>query len=267
MAKVDAAAIAALKALWETGDYVLESSLITFIDMIAHAAEDHGHTASGGPGSETGDAGAVINLQSGIASAKPGTPAVGDVYIETDTATVYACYVAEAWVQLGREVPFVHTVDRHTDVTRHIFIPPTSHTDATVTSYLSYPALLLVNNQPRYGFFILTVPDNFVSFVSAEALWLCDNDGGNIYWQLGAAYAAAGEAAQQHTDAPAMGLTANAGADLHNLTEPTNPLTLADLAKNDTAGIILFRDATDVLDTITGALYLLGLRFTYVADQ
>ena len=267
MAKVDAAAIAALKALWETGDYVLESSLITFIDMLADAAEDHGHTASGGPGSATGDAGPVVNLQSGLAAAKPAAPAVGDIYVETDTATVYACYVAEAWVQLGREEPYVHGADRHTNVTRHHFSRVSGHIDAQVTSHLGYSLLLLPNNQPRYAFFTFTVPDRFVSFTSIKALWLSDGDGGNIYWQLGAVYAAAGEPAITHTDAPAMGVTANAGAGIFNLEEPANPLALVDLAKGDTLGIIFYRDPTDPLDTLADSCFLLGLRFTYTAEQ
>ena len=267
MGKVDAAAIATLKALWETGDYVLESSLVTFIDMLADAAEDHGHTAAGGPGSETGDAGAVVNLQSGLAAAKPATPAVGDIYVETDTATVYACYVAEAWVQLGREVPYVHGVDRHTNVARYKFIPPTQHTDASVTSYLAYAGVLLVNNQSRYVYFTFAVPDDFVSLLSVKALWLCSNAGGNIYWQLNAVYAAHSETASQHTDAPALAATANLGADLLNSQAPANPLSLSNLAKGDTLSVLLYRVPTDDLDTITGDLYLLGLTFAYTAEQ
>jgi len=60
MAKVNSAAIAALKALFETGDTLLQSSFEEIMDAIAEAAQDHTHDASGGSGSGTGDASSVV---------------------------------------------------------------------------------------------------------------------------------------------------------------------------------------------------------------
>ena len=101
MAKVTSSAITAVKALFETGDTLTEQSFGELIDLIAEAAEAHQHLSTGGDGTGTGDAGAVINLQSGTAAAKPGSPAVGDIYIETDTSKVYACYSAGVWTEVG----------------------------------------------------------------------------------------------------------------------------------------------------------------------
>ena len=39
----------------------------------------------------------MINVQSGLAAERPADPAVGDVYIETDTSTVSTCYTAGTW--------------------------------------------------------------------------------------------------------------------------------------------------------------------------
>lgn len=100
MAKVDSAAITALKALFETGDTITQPNLADLIDTIAEAAEAHSHVSTGGDGSGTGDASFVVNLQSGTAAAKPATPAVGDVYLETDTSKLYVCFVAEAWTEI-----------------------------------------------------------------------------------------------------------------------------------------------------------------------
>jgi len=100
MAKVDTAAIAAIKAYFEEGDPLSETGFYLLIDAIAEAAEDHDHVSTGGSGSGTGDAGAVRNLESGLAAAKPGSPAVGDCYIETDTSKFYVCYSAGAWTQV-----------------------------------------------------------------------------------------------------------------------------------------------------------------------
>lgn len=101
MAKVTSSAIAALKALFETGDTLTEENFASLIDAIAEAAEAHQHLSTGGDGTGTGDAGAVINLQSGTAAQKPGSSAVGDIYIETDTSKVYACYSAGNWAEVG----------------------------------------------------------------------------------------------------------------------------------------------------------------------
>lgn len=101
MGKVNSAAIAALKALFETGDTLLQSSFEEIMDAIAEAAQDHEHVSSGGSGSGTGDASFVVNLQSGVAGAKPGTPTVGDIYLETDTDKLYVCYTAESWTEIA----------------------------------------------------------------------------------------------------------------------------------------------------------------------
>ena len=105
MSKVDSSTIAALKALFTTGSTLLETNFADLIDAIADAAEDHQHVSTGGAGSGTGDAGPVINLQSGTAAEKPGTPAVGDIYVETDTSKVYACYTTGNWTEVGVSEP------------------------------------------------------------------------------------------------------------------------------------------------------------------
>lgn len=56
MGKVTAAQVAALKALFDHGDTMLEASFAAIMDTIADAAEDHEHASGGGPGSGTGDA-------------------------------------------------------------------------------------------------------------------------------------------------------------------------------------------------------------------
>jgi hypothetical protein len=97
MSKVDSERINAIKALFETGDKVTQPNLADLINAIAEAAQAHDHTSSGGDGTGTGDAGPVINLQSGTAADRPASPKAGDVYIETDTSKVYACYADDEW--------------------------------------------------------------------------------------------------------------------------------------------------------------------------
>ena len=56
MSKVTDAQVAAIKALFKTGDTLTEQNFADLIDLIADAAEDHEHVSGGGPGSGTGDA-------------------------------------------------------------------------------------------------------------------------------------------------------------------------------------------------------------------
>jgi len=59
MSKVNGGRIAELKALFEVGDTLTEANFADLIDGLAEAAEEHEHTATGGPGAGTGDAAPV----------------------------------------------------------------------------------------------------------------------------------------------------------------------------------------------------------------
>jgi len=113
VSKVTSARIAAIKANFEHSDTMTETNLADWIDAIAEAAQAHGHTASGGDGTGTGDAGPVVNLQSGTAANKPANPEVGDVYVETDTSKLYACFSAATWAEIisGAGLPEVGAGD------------------------------------------------------------------------------------------------------------------------------------------------------------
>jgi len=100
MGKVDTDRIAAIKAKFETGDTPTQADFADLIDALAEAAQDHQHAPSGGSGSGTGDAAPVANLKSGTAAQKPATPEVGDVYLETDTSKLFACFSAGSWTDI-----------------------------------------------------------------------------------------------------------------------------------------------------------------------
>jgi len=101
MSKVTDARIAAVKALFETGSKLEEDNFADLIDAIQEAAQEHEHVSAGGADSGTGNARPVVNLQSGTAAQKPESPAIGDIYVETDTSEVYACYAAGSWTEVG----------------------------------------------------------------------------------------------------------------------------------------------------------------------
>lgn len=76
MSKVSSERIAAIKALFETGDRITQESLADLIGAIAEAAEEHEHASGGGPGSGTGDAKPLYTIGA-LVWIIPGTLAVG----------------------------------------------------------------------------------------------------------------------------------------------------------------------------------------------
>jgi hypothetical protein len=104
MAKVNGSRITAIKGHFQHAAVITQDNLADLIDAIAEAAEAHQHTASGGDGSGSGDAGPVVNLQHGATAQKPVDPEVGDVYLETDTAKLFACFSAGSWTEIVSDV-------------------------------------------------------------------------------------------------------------------------------------------------------------------
>lgn len=168
--------------------------------------------------------------------------------------------------------PAVHGAAQHTDITRELFIPACEGFLAAgvcnETPNGAFSSVLGDANAPEPAvYFSNKVPDDFVSFISVKAVWLSEAAGGNMYWNLSASYAASGQTEATHTDTPAIGVTATGGNDIINVQEPANALTLASLAIGDYLGMVFARDGTDANDTLDAEVYLLGLLFTYVANQ
>ncbi len=164
----------------------------------------------------------------------------------------------------------VHGAVFHTDITREIFL----------ASSMGYPFGGLVTSHGHYEvvrgganadepkmYWNLKVPVDFVSFTKVEAVWTSAAAAGNMYWYLYANYAAGGEAYQTHIETPGIGATATGGANILNIQEPANPLTLANLALGDCIGIHFYRAGTNGLDTLDNAVDLYGILFTYLANQ
>lgn len=164
--------------------------------------------------------------------------------------------------------PETHGAAQHTNVTRELFIPALSAYSSGVASVFAwYPSYELADAQNKEVRLSMKVPDDFVSFISAKAVWLCAAAAGNMYWRLQAYYAASPQAYNQHTDTPALGVTATGGNNIMNVQEPANALTLTDLAKGDYICFYFTRGGTDDLDTLNTKVLFLGLLFTYTAEQ
>lgn len=161
------------------------------------------------------------------------------------------------------QVPQVHGHDKHTDVTRELFIPPAGATDGTIISR----GYQLADGALKYGSFIFMVPDDFVSFVKAEVIWYSPAAAGNMYWGINAYYAGSGENYNQNTEYSLAGTSATAGWCILNFQQPPNGLTLAALQEGDCCMIYVYRDSTNALDTLGDWAVIKGLLITYTAEQ
>ena len=115
---------------------------------------------------------------------------------------------------------------------------------------------------------VMKVPDDFVSFSSAKAIWVSDAVSGNMFWEMVAQWWAAGENVfAGETDMPGAGATATAGIGITNVQEPANPLTLTNLARGDYLALGFGRTGSDPLDTLDPNVFLAGILFSYTAEQ
>jgi len=163
----------------------------------------------------------------------------------------------------------LHGIAQHTDVSRDFFIPACSGYSTGVQGFISsyWPVVILADGASLIAYLSMKVPNDFVSFTSVKAVWSSPAAAGNMRWRIMAGYNADGEALNFHSDGPAEGVTATGGADIVNVQEPANPLALANLAKGDYIGFRLSRDGTAGTDTLNDAVNIIGILFTYVAEQ
>lgn len=162
-----------------------------------------------------------------------------------------------------------HGAAKHTDVTRELFLPANEGfaSAGTPASRDFYGVVSgAANLYEPIVHFSMKVPDDFVSFTSVKAVFITLGTG-NMYWTLNADYAADGEPRTTHTDLPAKAAKAVAATYTIYAQEPTNPLTLVNLAAGDYLGLSFDRQGSSALDTIDQVVNLLGLLFTYTANQ
>ena len=144
-------------------------------------------------------------------------------------------------------------------------------TDGVVGLQWFHSVVIFAANAAGYLAFALTPPDDYTGFytgiISVKLVWSTLAAAGNMYWRLQALWGADGENIVVGSDAPAFGLTANAGTNLFNIQEPANPLTLTGADIGDIMTIYFERDGTDPSDTIDDFVYVHGVILTYKAQR
>lgn len=165
--------------------------------------------------------------------------------------------------------PIPHGATDHNNVTRELFIPALhdEDVDTTLTRHSFYSVIACADGAASPVYFVFKVPDDFVSFTSLKAVWICTAAGGNMAWSLHIDWAAAGEAYKTHTESTSAGVTATGGANIINAQESPTAAVLSGLASGDYVGANFYRDGAHADDTLGQDVFLLGLLFTYTAEQ
>ena len=163
----------------------------------------------------------------------------------------------------------VHGADKHTDVARQLFIPATTAvlSDATLSLLGDYGTVRMPDEANTVFAITAKVPDDFVSFTSIKLVWVSGAAAGNLYVAHNTSYAASTENRETHTNDTGFGTIATGGADIINVLDHPNPLTMPGLAKGDYIGIQTARMATVAQDSLNANVYALGILFSYTAEQ
>tara|TARA_Y100000310_G_C20476056_1_gene712476 strand:- start:326 stop:910 length:585 start_codon:yes stop_codon:yes gene_type:complete len=162
-----------------------------------------------------------------------------------------------------------HGASEHTDITREVWLPASATViaGAEQENYAQWGGVNGgANADEPHVLFTMKVPDDFASFTKVEAVFIHEGSG-DIYWHITASYAASGQDRVTHTDTPAIAAQASGATRLIEVQEPANALALANLASGDYLGLDYTREGTNVADTLDQQMLLLGLLFTYVANQ
>ncbi len=162
--------------------------------------------------------------------------------------------------------PKSHGADKHTDVTRELFVPPSTMYTGTPELCGLHPTMALADGATEYATFELKVPDDFVSFIRVDLVWVGITGEVDDDWRAYADfyYCAHGEAYNIHTETKMQNLNVTA-LNITYVTDTT--LVLNNLAIGDFLGGKVGRFGADGADTYTGKIRLLGIVFVYTAEQ
>lgn len=162
--------------------------------------------------------------------------------------------------------PAVHGANKHTNVTREIFLSPFGYSSERAVFRLlaDYGCAYLTDATSQIVAVTGKIPDDFVSLVEVDLVILAAAANGNMYHKIDWTFAANGESYTTHSGDTGWITSALVGG---NLTEIAIAGALAGVAVGDYFGIAVNRDATNALDTINNDVIVIGFLVKYVAEQ
>lgn len=164
--------------------------------------------------------------------------------------------------------PKTHGADKHTNVARTLFIPPSNYYSGEAGAKGNFPVIKLDPDTDEFVYFAFMVPSDFVSFSNVGVVWVSDDALGTdgLVWRTvyDANWAAHNEAyninSENTSRLPGVG-------DQEIVYVTATNLSLSGLAIGDYVGIKLTRDANHAFDTYERDIDIIGLLFSYVAEQ
>lgn len=162
-----------------------------------------------------------------------------------------------------------HGADKHKNVTRKLLISTGNYYTGTANGGdEEYDNIGLSATTNQLIYFTFRVPSDFVSFTSLEVVWF-GRAGGTLGfdWVCNptASYCAVNELVTNYSQTPGA-ITIDV-ASARKVYVNAVGLTLVGLATEDYVGVIILRAATNAADTWQQQIGVLGLLFTYVAEQ
>lgn len=228
---------------------------------------------------------AVVMNTDGVAAIPALTQTAGTLW-EISLASGVVDTNGDIWMTAAKSVAgvtdlrtFVHpnievNAEMMEDRTRRFWVEP-------LAGYNSTDALSIVLDALAAGGGTLAsipLPDNKAAYAAGSFIVLDDYSSGltvtAVVWKGGAAstldcycendvnYGACGEDFQTHTDINGIAAHALVNTERNCIDE----LTLTNAAPGDMVSVRFIRDATNVLDTVGAAVYLLGWVVSYLAD-
>lgn len=169
----------------------------------------------------------------------------------------------------ANNAPQAHGADKHTDVTRELFIPPGNYYTGQARYIGKHDVISLDPDTDEVVHFEFKVPDDFVSFGDFYVVWISHLATGTdgFDWRCGfsAQWAASGESHATHAEIRSTTIDV---AD-QRIVYATDLTTVAftGLATGDYVGVLLGRDADHAEDTYEKDIDIIGIVFTYTAEQ
>lgn len=164
--------------------------------------------------------------------------------------------------------PKAHSYDKHTDVTRTLFIPCGEYHPGGVEGRGAHDCCPLDPDSEEDVLSEFMTPSDFVSFTSLEVVWISDETGttGNDWiFDPYATWGADTEDFVAHASAP-VDVTVDVPA-LNKLYVTETGLDLSALAISDYVGLRIRREASLAGDTFEGDIFIVGFLLTYTAHQ
>ena len=154
-----------------------------------------------------------------------------------------------------------HGAAQHTNITRELFISSACDTDSLTTDTFG---ITLLDNALTGVTYTFKIPADFVSTAHIYGVYR-PSDAGDMYWRMAVFNAANGEIFSGDTGD--YGTDTVSSITVGVFEAPDIPTSIAAMTIGDYVYVKIERDATHASDTVSTGVTLLGILFTYTANQ